>query len=496
MSYTTYQPSGIVPPRAYLLAAVAIAITLPLAVLYAWLIVPAPAVVNIILAFVFALTMASLVKSACARGQVRSPGWAGKFGLLLGVCGWVVQWAAWAAWQQDANLGLSEIVPRALGLAAQPGALLASVGDAWSAMSSTFIGVPVKYPMALAWMLELWALLFFPHYAGKMRAEELFDEAGAQWAHYETLPERFTLPSQADLLALLASPGRRLEDLLAPEFDPSPAKHAILRVYRVGEGDPLVSIVSVEQREKGDPRVVECSPGLFLYVPEAELEALRAGAEDTAVEPDPPELLKAIAHLQAGRLEAAIEAAAPFTTAEEARLYADANRICALACSQTEQWARANGYWQALFERETTAHNALQVATTAIMADQMEEGRAWAERALAMNAISHEMPGVSIITNLMSALIAVNRHAAAMPYLEQLKALYMELHITDSTYLYGHRVPFFSVFLEKSADILDHVLDADAQRQWYAAMLPHLDAQGQTNLSAWMERVPAPAQAS
>ena len=496
MSTTTYQPSGVVPPRAYLLAGAAVAITLPLALLYAWLLVLAPAVINVILAFAFALTMASFVKSVCARGHVRRPRWAGKFGLLLGVCGWYVQWAAWAAWQQDANLGLSGIVPRALELAVQPGALLAIVGDAWSAMASTFIGVPVKYPMALGWLLELWALLFFPHYAGKMRAEELYDEAGRQWAHYDTLPERFSLPSQADLLALLASPGRRLEDLLAPEYDPSPAKHAILRVYRVGKGDPLVSIVSVEQREKGEPRVIECSPGLFLYVPEEELAALRASAEDTADEPDPPEVVKAIAHLQAGRLQAAIEAAAPHTSAEDARLYADANRICALACSQTGQWARANGYWQALFERESTAHNALQVATTFVMADQVEQGRAWAERALAMNADSREMPAVSIITNLMSAMTAANHHAAAMPYLDQLKALYVEIGITDSTYLYGHRMPFFSVFLERSADILERVLDADARRQWYATMLPHLDAQGRAELSAWMDRTTTPAQAS
>ena len=177
-------------------------------------------------------------------------------------------------------------------------------------------------------------------------------------------------------------------------------------------------------------------------------------------------------------------------------MYADANRICALACSQTGQWTRANAYWQALFERESTAHNALQVATTAVMADRVEEGCAWADRALAMNTDSHEMPGVSIITNLMSAMTAANQHAAAMPYLDQLKGLYVQVGITDSTYLYGHRLPFFSVFLEKSADILDRVLDADAQRQWYATMLPHLDAQGRADLSAWMDRTTAPVQAS
>ncbi|WP_288379064.1 hypothetical protein [uncultured Massilia sp.] len=54
----------------------------------------------------------------------------------------------------------------------------------------------------------------------------------------------------------------------------------------------------------------------------------------------------------------------------------------------------------------------------------------------------------------------------------------------------------FTAFLEKSAEILDRVLDADAQRQWYAAMLPRLDEQGRAELSAWVERAGVPAQLS
>ncbi len=496
MSYTAYQPSGVVPSRAYLWAALAILVTLPLAVLYAWLIVHAPAVVNAVLALAFALAMASFVKRACAKCHVRSPRWAGRFGLLLGVCGWYVQWAVWAVLQQDAQLGVSDLVSGTLQMSARPAALVALVGDAWGGMASTFLGMPARYPMALAWLLELWMLLFFPHYAGKMRAEEVFDEAGQQWAGYTELPERFARLSQAQLLALVASPDGRLPDVLAPEYDPSAANYAGLRVYRLGKGDPLVSIVNVEQREKSAPRVIECSPGLFLYVPDEELDALRASAGETAAEADPLELADAIAHLQAGRLDAAYAAAAPFVNAGENRLNCDANRICALACSQTGQWQRALDYWQALFARESNAHNALQVATTSVMAGQLEQGREWGERAMAMSAESREMPGVGIITNLMSAMTASNQHAAAMPYLEQLKDLYGELHITDSTFLYARGVPFFNVFLERSADILERVMDADAQREWYAAMLPRLDAQGQAELRAWMNRASAPAQAS
>jgi len=123
----------------------------------------------------------------------------------------------------------------------------------------------------------------------------------------------------------------------------------------------------------------------------------------------------------------------------------------------------------------------------------VEQGLAWAERARALNALSHEMPDVAILTNMLSALTAAHQLEAAFPLLEQLKDWYAQLHVTDPTFLFGHRLPLFHVFLEKSAVIVDRVLGKNAGREWYTSMLPHLDERGRTELMAWLDGECAPA---
>ncbi len=348
----------------------------------------------------------------------------------------------------------------------------------------------VRYLIVGAWLGELWMLLFFPHYMGKMRAEAVFDEAAGQWADYVELPVKFKQVDHAALLRLLGAPPGSLSDCLVAETDEKSMHYSRLRVYRSGDRDPLVSVVSVEVKDSaGVERVIECFPGIYLTVPTRELDELLADSDSS----DPPELALAIDRLQAGEFNAAYQAALPFVSASEKRLYCDANRICAIACSQSNQWNEALNYWRALFAREATAHNALQVATSAVMTDDAEEGAAWSERAHTINGASQEMPSVAIITNMLSALTAAQAHGAAMPYLEQLRDFYTGLHVTDPTFLFGHRMPLFHVFLEKSSAIVRQVLGVRESREWFAAMLPHLDERGKEELTAWLDEEGAPA---
>ncbi|WP_152594719.1 hypothetical protein [Massilia sp. BSC265] len=75
------------------------------------------------------------------------------------------------------------------------------------------------------------------------------------------------------------------------------------------------------------------------------------------------------------------------------------------------------------------------------MADKVEQGLAWAERARALNAVSREMSAVTIITSLPTALTSSNHAEEALPFVEQLRDVYAHLHVTDLTFLYGHRLP-------------------------------------------------------
>lgn len=478
MSYSLYQPSGRVPFAAILPATVCGILILPSAFLYARLQQLLPAVLDVALSFAFAFIMATGVKQVCVRGKVRSPRWIGGFGLVVGFGAWYFQWAAWSAWQVHASQGVVAACAGTLQMALQPAELASHVLQ----FATSSSGV-VRYLMAAAWLGELWMLLFFPYYMGKMRAEAVFDEAAGKWADHVELPVKFRQVDRASLLGTLDGPPESLADCLVAEADEKCMHYARLRVYRCGGRDPLVSVVSVDVKDSsGVERVLECFPGMYLSVPAAELDELLAATDSS----DPPALATAIDRLQAGDFDLAHQAALPFVGASEKRLYCDANRICAIACSQLNQWDLALNYWKALFTREATAHNALQVATSAVMTNDAEEGAAWSERAHAINGATKEMPSVAIITNMLSALTAAQAHSAAMPYLEQLRDFYTRLHVTDPTFLFGHRIPLFHVFLEKSSAIVRQVLGLRESREWYAAMLPHLDERGKAELTAWL----------
>lgn len=490
MSYSCYQPSGAVPARAFFLAAPCCALAFALSIPYAWLTFRLPGLLGFFLCFALAFALGGAVKAVCASGPVRNPRWVARFGVLLGLGVWYLQWSAWVAFQLD-SAGGSGI----LQMASQP----ASVAAHALALVAPASGLE-KFAWWAGWLGELWALLFFPYFMGKMRAEQVFDEAAGEWAHYVEMPKKFRLVGQSALLDLIHAPSGALSDILVDEPDQGIGKYARLRVYCRGMEDALVSVVTVEIKgEHGDESVIESSPGTYLRVSVAELDELLAEAPASASadagEADPPELVDAIDRLQAGDLMAAYALALPFVGAGDRRLCCDANRICAMVCSQSGQWTEAVAYWKTLFAGEATAHNALQVATSLVMANETGEGLLWVERARTLNAVSQEMSGVAIITGILSALTAANQHGAALPFVAQLRDFYTQLRVTDPTFLFVRRLPLFHVFLEKSGEIVDRVMDAQERRAWYASMLPHLDERGREELLAWLDGAGAPARA-
>lgn len=197
-----------------------------------------------------------------------------------------------------------------------------------------------------------------------------------------------------------------------------------------------------------------------------------------------PELAPALEAMQAGRREAAIAAAAP-----HAERLADASRLCALAYSAMQRYPEAFPYWLALFDKEPSAHNAVQLATTSVMCGEVERGEAWLQKASEVNHETHEQSDVAARVNFISALMQRGRLAEALPHLTWVRDVYGQVRITDSHFLYMRGIPFFPVFLEKSLDILKATQPAEAIEAWYAALDGKLDEEGDAQLSAWVNQL-------
>ena len=105
----------------------------------------------------------------------------------------------------------------------------------------------------------------------------------------------------------------------------------------------------------------------------------------------------------------------------------------------------------------------------------------------AITPATREMPDSQIVTSYISALTQAGHPARAMPYLDELRTLYMRQGCTEATVLAARRIPLFGIFLQNSLPIVRKVLGDAEGRAWYAAMAAHLDQAGQGDLASWLE---------
>jgi len=432
-----YVPSGRLPARTVTLMLRCIAAVIPAAWIYAWLTIHMPLVLlNVGVTLVFALGMGLATRYAARCGRARNPVWMGRLGMALG------------------------------------GGLLAAF-----------------------WLAELALLAGVPYALGRMTAAEPFCEESGGWMPETELPRKFEyIDRPAAAAALLAEEPDQFFSVVESCPQAAPERYAVLYLYR-GRGDPYVSLknVTVRTDQQGKRQVSKELVIDYLRLPGIDPEAvLRHGADagnaaDGAAALDPPELQQAIAHLEAERFEAALALALPHVGARPDGLRIDAVRLCALCSARLGRWDESLRYWSMLFGEERTAHNALNVGTSFAMSGDPAHGSDWIARSRALNLTSREMPDLQIVTNFITALTRSGHMVQALPYLDEVRAVYVGLRNTDPGFLHTRQVPLFGVFLEHSAPVVQAVLGAERGRAWYDAMLPQLDQRGRDQLTAWLE---------
>lgn len=338
--------------------------------------------------------------------------------------------------------------------------------------------------------------LMLPSLMGRMRAGEPFCETALSWADSQVVEGRFALLGSEDVERLRADPAL-LPALLVPLALDAP-DYAELTIYRCQASDSFASLVNITSHpgDRGRPERRKEPLVDYLRLPGMDVDALVrqltqpqdiAARDENAERPVAPELAPALALLQDGALEQACAAAEAQFGSDDPAVQADALRICALACSGLERWQDACYHWQALLDYEPTAHNALQVATTSVMAGATAQGVEWIEQAAALNLRSRELPMLQVWIGFVTALGRTGQERAALPYLEKIRQVYAELGTTDATVLYAQRIPFFGAFLDNTRPLVRAALDDEQGRRWYASLLPSLDDRGRQELNAWLD---------
>lgn len=504
MTTPYYLPSGRLPASAYPIAIVISAGLVPFAWLYAWLIIHAPPVFNFFIAFGFSFAIGWLTKCIAARGKVRNLSWISRAGIVLGVAGWYLQWAAWAALTMCA-LGRQDSAASVSGtfatLATHPWLLIRFAMDIAAGGTMHIFGWPVRGAWLLGvWLVELWLHLMIAPLQGRMRVDEPFCEATNAWAEKIVVPRKFSPVDAAQVSPVLEADPHAIRTILTPSLADEATSHAEVILYRTGAADACLSITNVliTLDKKGAPESKREPVIEYLRLPDTDVDTLSvhlaamepsaSGHAHEAGRPVAPVIAGALVHLEAERYAEALDAAAAHVSSDETGLRTDAMRICALACTRLARWDEAARFFGALFKDEPSAHDALQAATSSVMAGALPAGLGWMEQAQALNAASKEVPHMMLLTSFVTALKRSGQEAAAMPFIDQIRQAYTDLGSTDPTVLYASSMPFFGAFLSNSLQFVRAAFEPEQGRRWYAHMLPSLDPAGRAELSAWLER--------
>jgi hypothetical protein len=497
-----YRPSGRASLTALPIAILGCAALLPAAFAYAWLTLRAPFVLNFFIAFGYSYLIGVVVKYVATLGKVRNARWMGRVGCGMALAAWYCQWAAWIAMSiaSAKHPVATSIIDTFISTAMHPSTMLSFAIDI-SKTGTISIGSwqVTGGLLAAVWLMELGMHLLVAPQMGRMRAGDPFCEVSNTWAEVIVVPGRFAfVDAPAAVAQSLETDPRQILSVLMPCTEDA-ANYSEVVIYGAGGTESYVSItnVVVTASPKGESKktaqaVLEC-----LRVPDMDANELlrhltalgpdQSGQVNSSERPTPPELAPALDHLEADRYQAALEAALPYVASPQSFLRTDAIRLCALASSRLGLWSEALVYWQRLTDDELTAHNALQSATSAVMAGDLPQGETWLKEATKLNATSGELPGLLILTNFVTALTQAGLSAAAMPYLEQIRQAYVDIGVTDPTVLYVNRMPAFGAFLDNSSPVIRAALDQERGRGWYAAMAPHLDDRGNAELSQWLD---------
>ncbi|GEM_PF-1081128 len=491
MSSPYYVPSGRLPAQAIVsTAACGLFVVIP-AWLYAWLTIHSPLVLlNWLAMGVFAGVMGVAAREVARQAKARNPMWMGRLGLAIGVVGWYAHWAAWLAIADAGSFA----------------SLLGAPLDMWRfgmVLAENEVrhvaGMRIEGSALVAgWIVEFILLTTLPRSLARGAAEEPFCELSDSWATPFELPRRFAWIGEPHVVVhrLETAPGE-LFSILGASVEADASRYSAVTLYRTG-GDPFVSIDNVKvERDAKKERKTTRPVIAYLRLPGMDAERIieecsAPTATDTATntgqaQADPPELVDAIDHLGAGRLEEALAGALPHAAATQDGLRIDAIRLCAMASARLGRWAESLRYWNALCDEEPSAFNALQTGCCCAMTGDTARGEDWIAWARERNATTREMPDPQMVTGFISALTRSGQAARAMPYLEQMRAIYTGLGCTDATLLFVRRAPLFGIFLQNSLPIVRAVLGQEEGRAWYAAMLPHLDGPGNETLNAWLD---------
>jgi len=163
----------------------------------------------------------------------------------------------------------------------------------------------------------------------------------------------------------------------------------------------------------------------------------------------------------------------------------DALKLTGLSLFRKSQYQEALLYFQDASKIEAEVNDWFNIVTSATLSRNIKVGSSAFDKAIQLRFKSenNEQPSIPFMRQYYAcALRDVSEHKLALIQINELRKIYEQLKITDSTFLYLRGVPFLSHTMDVAVDVFKGLGRDFSAKEWIDDFAKKLDEEGQQYL--------------
>jgi len=187
-------------------------------------------------------------------------------------------------------------------------------------------------------------------------------------------------------------------------------------------------------------------------------------------------------YLNDAKYEKAIKMCKTYLDSGKSELKIEANKLAALAYYKLKDFDNSAFHYLQVAENLNDSESWFDLSMAYLFAKKFEKSFETFEKAIELNTdsdVSYSASVPNMRFYYMKDLLKLNKYKDAFIQLDELRKIYEEHEITDSTYLYLCGTPEFDDVMKYSYSILEEVKTKKEIKEWYANFSQKMDEKGQ-----------------
>lgn len=190
--------------------------------------------------------------------------------------------------------------------------------------------------------------------------------------------------------------------------------------------------------------------------------------------------------LQNEKYEEVIPEAKKFLGHKSAPIAKDANKLIGMSLFRQAKYQEALPYFQKATEYNPEINDWFNVITSGTLSKNIEAGRNAFDKAVQLQLDSghKEQPSIPFMRQYYAcALRDIGEYDLALEQINELRQIYEQLKITDTTFVYIRGVPFLSHTMDVAVDVFNGLGAGFDAQEWIDSFSSKLDEEGQEYLN-------------